>query len=314
MSQPPREPTGSPSGPALGPALGVALAAVDALLAEDPGARGIALFRPHDALEPAARALLGARRVALVTGFPRGDVGETDGPPGAFALGQALLAAGAQVVHVTDARNEPLLAALGATPLDVVDMPPGEPGNRERARDLIERLDVTHLVAIERPGRAADGTYRNMRGVDISARTSALDELFLAALEDGPWRRTTVCVGDGGNEVGMGVVAARVAETVAHGATIASIVGADHLVVAGVSNWGAYGLSAALSLLVGRDLLPSPEAAREHVARIVAAGSVDGVTGRAEVTVDGLPLERSLDLLAALRRVLRATWRREAPS
>ncbi len=63
-------------------------------------------------------------------------------------------------------------------------------------------------------------------------------------------------------------------------------------------------------MLLGRDLLPSPEAAREHVARIVARGSVDGVTGRAEVTVDGLPIERSLDLLRALRRVLHATWRR----
>lgn len=287
-----------------------ALRALDALLAEDPGARGIALFRPRDALGPAARALRGAGRVAIVTGFPRGEVGETDGPPGAFALGEALVAAGSPIVHVTDARNAPLLEALGAAPLEVEELPSGDPGNRERARRLLERLGATHLVAVERPGRAADGTYRNMRGVDISARTSALDELFLLAAEDGAWRRTTVCVGDGGNEVGMGVVAARVAATVAHGEVIASIVPADHLVVAGVSNWGAYGLVAALSLLLGRDLLPSPEAAREHVARIVARGSVDGVTGRAEVTVDGLPIERSLDLLRALRRVLHATWRR----
>lgn len=288
-----------------------ALRAIDALLAEDPGARGIARFRPHGALGPAARALGEARRVAIVTGFPRGDVGETDGPPGAFALGLALAARGAEVLHVTDARTAPLLVALGAAPLVTVDLPPRDPANRERARRLLDDLAPTHLVAVERPGRAADGTYRNMRGQDISTRTSALDELFLVAGEEGPWRCTTVCVGDGGNEVGMGVVAARVAEAVPHGDVIASVVPTDHLVVAGVSNWGAYGLVAALSLLAGRDLLPAPEAAREHVARIVAAGAVDGVTGLAEVTVDGLPIERSLDLLRALRRVLEATWRAE---
>lgn len=291
-----------------------ALRALDALLAEDPGGRGIARFRPRDALGPAAQALRQAARAAIVTGFPRGDVGETDGPPGALALGLALEAAGVPVVHVTDERDAPLLRALGAAPLEVACLPAGDAGNHERARRLLERLDATHLVSIERPGRAADGTYRNMRGLDISARTSALDELFLVAREEGPWRRRTVCVGDGGNEVGMGLVAARVAATVDHGQVIASIVPCDHLVVAGVSNWGAYGLVAALSLLAGRDLLPTPDDARAHVARIVAAGAVDGVTGRAEVTVDGLPIERTLDLLEALRRVLRATRRRGGAS
>lgn len=286
-----------------------ALSALDALLAEDPGARGIALFRPHGALGPAARALLGARRVAITTGFPRGEVGETDGPPGAHALGLALVATGSQIVHVTDARNAPLLTALDAGPLVVPDLPSCDPGNRARAERLLAELDASHLVSIERPGRAADGTYRNMRGLDISPRTSALDEPFLLAREPGPWRRTTVCVGDGGNEVGMGNVAAKVAEHVDHGAAIACVVGCDHLVVAGVSNWGAYGLVAALSLFTGRDLLPTPEAARRHVEQIVAAGSVDGVTGRAEVTVDGLHIDRSLELLAAMRKVLRAAAR-----
>ncbi|MBX3467200.1 MAG: DUF4392 domain-containing protein [Planctomycetes bacterium] len=281
-----------------------ALRALDALLAEDPGGRGIARFRPHDALGGAARALREARAVAITTGFPRGDVGETDGPPGAFALGQALAALGARVVHLTDARCAPLLVALGAAPLEVADPAPGD---RRAAEALLARLDVTHLVSIERPGRAADGTYRNMRGLDISTRTAALDEPFLLALEPGPWRRTTVCVGDGGNEVGMGNVRAGVVDAVAHGEAIASVVGADHLVVAGVSNWGAYGLIAALSLLTGRDLLPAPDDARAHVGAIVAAGAVDGVTGLPAPTVDGLPLERTLDLLAAMRRVLRAT-------
>jgi hypothetical protein len=281
--------------------LAIALRAVDALLAEDPGARGIARFRPHDALGPAARALAISRRIIIITGFPRGEVGETDGPPGAVGLGLALAALGAEVIHITDTRNAPLLRALAA-PVEVADPPCGDARARAWAEAALRRIAPDCLVTIERPGRAADGTYRNMRGLDISARTAALDELLLVP---GPW--TTVAVGDGGNEAGMGRVAARVAETVAHGDVIASIVPAEHLVVAGVSNWGAYGLVAALSLLEGRDLLPTPELARAHVEKIVAAGSVDGVTGKAEVTVDGLPIERTLDLLVALRKIMSMT-------
>ena len=37
---------------------------------------------------------------------------------------------------------------------------------------------------------------------------------------------------------------------------------------------------------------------------IVALGAVDGVTARNEATVDGLPLEASLALLAELRALL----------
>ena len=73
--------------------------------------------------------------------------------------------------------------------------------------DMIElwrQLGVTHAVSIERCGRSADGAPRNMRGEDISAFTTPLDDLFLA----GPWQR--IAIGDGGNEIGMGSVPASV--------------------------------------------------------------------------------------------------------
>src|SRR2546425_10429071 len=85
-------------------------------------------------------------------------------------------------------------------------------------------------------------------------------------------------------------------------ARIASVVGVDHLVVAGVSNWGGYGVVAALSRLAGRDLLHTPELERRLVEACVAAGASAGVTPRRDATADGMPIEAH------------AAGRRRAPS
>lgn len=51
-----------------------------------------------------------------------------------------------------------------------------------------------HLVAIERSGRAADGNYYNMRGVNIKSLVDPIDDLFVAAANipgistTGSWR------------------------------------------------------------------------------------------------------------------------------
>jgi len=39
------------------------------------------------------------------------------------------------------------------------------------------------LVAIERSGRAADGNYYNMRGVNIKHLVDPIDDLFVAAMD-----------------------------------------------------------------------------------------------------------------------------------
>jgi hypothetical protein len=170
-------------------------------------------------------------------------------------------------------------------------------GAHETARRLLAEYRPTHLVAIERPGRARDGEYRSARGRSLTEWNGALDELFLAA----PARMVTVGVGDGGNEVGMGTVRARVARAGGVFARIASVVKVKHLVVAGVSNWGAYGIVAELGRLTGRALLHTSEEEQAMVQACVDAGAVDGLTHRPEPTVDGLPLPVHIGMLELLR-------------
>ena len=265
------------------------ITSIENLIASDPGGRNIFGLVITDQLRLAAQSLRLAKRVGIVSGFyiPQANAGETDGPPGAKAIGDALRALGIEVDYITDHWCAPLFRALDIEPMI-------EP------QAYVTRANPTHLVSVERPGRGRDGRFRNMRGIDISATTFPLDDLFLDATRKG---LTTIGVGDGGNEIGMGKVFAEALSAIDHGQDIASTVATDFCIAAGVSNWGAYGLAGALSVLSGRDLLPTAEDCMRAIDRVVRiGGAVDGVTHRREPTVDGLDLAVSIRMLENIRR------------
>lgn len=169
--------------------------------------------------------------------------------------------------------------------------------SRDLARAIISNRQVSAVVAIERCGRTQSGRYRNMLGKDISPWTAQIDDLFTHP------GVVTVGVGDGGNEIGMGLLAQQIQSELGIADPVETK--ADHLVLATVSNWGAYGIVARLSAMAGLDLLPA--AGEEEIALqiITSQGAIDGLTRRAEPSVDGFSSEISADLIAALRRELR---------
>jgi Domain of unknown function (DUF4392) len=281
-----------------------ALDPIETLCALDAGGRGIGRLVRPGMLAAAAASLADARRVALVTGFvPRPTWGaETDGPSGTVVLGRGLRQCGAEVHYLADPPVLPLLEAclkaLGE-PLDLIALPAAPAPALAEARRALAKLSPTHLIAVERPGRAADGDYYNARGISVAGLNAPLDGLFHGRKRG----VTTVGVGDGGNEIGMGRVRGRVVRDVANGAKIASVVRTDYLVVAGTSNWGAWGLTAHLGLATGRDLLHTAEEEARLTRAMVAAGGVDGLTGEATPSVDNLPVtlhQRFLDTLREL--------------
>jgi hypothetical protein len=273
---------------------------IDQLLALDPGQRGIARFFVRGGAGAAARSLSRGQRTVLTTGFAVAPgQPETDGPPGAAVLGRALRLLGHKVTYVTDDVTVPaleaVLDALGETTAVLVFE--GLPDAAAAARRVLESESPTHLVSVERPGRTRDGDYRNARGVSVKPWNLPLDALFLAA----PRRVATVGIGDGGNEIGMGNVRTRILRTRALPHAITSVVKVRHLVVAGTSNWGAWGVVAELSRLARRPLLHSADEERRMVEACVAAGAVDGISRRREATVDGLPLAAHIGMLELLR-------------
>ncbi|MBV9200145.1 MAG: DUF4392 domain-containing protein, partial [Alphaproteobacteria bacterium] len=220
---------------------------IERLIQVDVGRHVTALFEAaRGGLRNAASALATAPlvRVGLITGFyvPLGSppAAETDGPVGAALLAKGFAEIDISCRLATDepCRNACTAALAGAGAKNV----PVDATDPVATIAAWRRCGITHAISIERCGRSADGTPRNMRGLDISSYTAPLDELFTA----GPWE--TIAIGDGGNEIGMGSLPRElIAQHVDHGEIIACTTPARHLIVAGVSNWGAYGLLGALA-------------------------------------------------------------------
>jgi hypothetical protein len=253
--------------------------------------RGISALRPYmppDFCDRAASSILDHPGTALITtGFyiPSAGATETDGPPGAVAIGRALSSLGFRVMYVSDTHTVSLLRGL-ADGAEVFEFPiVGHEASREHAADLLRATAPTVLVATERCGLTDEGIYCNMRGADVSAYHAKVDYLFA----DHP---CSIGIGDGGNEIGMGNLAPVIPlVTAIAGRPCATKT--TRLVVASVSNWGAWGLVAALSRLRRRNLLLTVDEARDLLARAVALGAVDGVTGRRSGSVDGFPAEEN---------------------
>jgi hypothetical protein len=288
---------------------------IERLIQVDVGRHVTALFEAaRGGLWSAASALMAARfaRVGLITGFyvPLGSppAAETDGPVGAALLAKGLEAVGIRCRLATDepCHNACAAALAGAgaalVPVDAID------GAATIA--AWRHAGITHAISIERCGRSADGTPRNMRGLDISSYTAPLDELFTA----GPWE--TIAIGDGGNEIGMGSLPRElIAQYVDHGEMIACVTPARHLIVAGVSNWGAYALLGALAALRPewreRLLVCLDEKLDQAVleATVNNGPAVDGVSRLRNMTVDNLDMAVHHGKLREIRALVQAQYR-----
>jgi hypothetical protein len=271
--------------------------------------------------------------VGVVTGFwiPSAKMGETDGPLGAVYLMRTLGRMGIPTCTLTD----PFCSLAMHAGLRAAGEPAGSGGVRELPVEAVRQppATMTHLIALERVGpshtpesiRAQPGATEatvqafraevpnahhdrchTMRAVDITEQMRPAAWLF-----ERPSRPpVTIGIGDGGNEIGMGKVPWEVIrKNIPGGARIACRVATDHLIVAGVSNWGAYALAAGVALLRGYtppDDWFDPQHERAILSFMVEHGPlVDGVTGQRWPRVDGLPFEEYAAVLEGIGEVVR---------
>ena len=272
----------------------------DIILDQDKrGMLALRTYLPDDYCSQAAQFIIdNPGGVIIVTGFYVVMAGkpETDGPPGAIAIGEALKTLGRTVTYVSDEYTTPVLRRY-ANRSEVIDFPiDGVDNSKGHAKAILERVKPSLLISIERCGRTRDDTYLNMRYVDISPHTARLDYLFDSDIP-------SVGIGDGGNEIGMGNLA-EVIPTIDSLPDYPAVNQVDRLVIASVSNWGGYGLVAALSQISGQKLLPSVESETAMLHGMIEAGVVDGTTGEAVPTVDNFSAEENGALLARLHRVV----------
>lgn len=227
--------------------------------------------------------------------------GETDGPLGAVALARAIVeCTDAPVILLAEEVVVPILfAACNAAGLNVRDasalplprsvavqsFPIDEAEARDAAAQMI--AGAAAVVTVEKIGRCRGGGYRTGSGTDVTASLAKVDILVDTANASGV---LTIGIGDLGNEIGMASIAETVLEVIRTGVgeTIVSEVPTDHLIVAGCSNWGAYGMVAAIAAQTGTpSALHSGDLERYMLEAICAAGAVDGFTVGPTREVDG---------------------------
>lgn len=257
--------------------------------------RGMDVLRPYMPkafCEEAVEALLNLPHgvIFLTTGFYVAGYAETDGPLGTEVLAQALKKLGYQPVIVTDALCkdyfEPMRLEVEYVPFDA---------DASFYQDLLLKRDPVGLISIERCGINSKNDYANMRGVSIRENTATIDQLFSLAHKKG---LPTWGVGDGGNEIGMGNLKDVISKKLS---LVPCVNKVDHLVIATVSNWGAFGMTAYLEKLTGVHVFPSYENMHKYLEQTVAIGSIDGVNKVHVCTVDGYPAEIEEEIVNALQ-------------
>lgn len=257
--------------------------------------RGMTVLRScmsRDYCRQAARRILELEKgtILLTTGFYVAGHAETDGPLGTVVLAKALEKQGFYPVIITD---EFCRGFFEAADLEVcyVDVEDGA----EKYEALLEKFAPTALISIERCGRNVKNDYANMRGVSIKEYTARTDWLFIQARKQGI---PTFGVGDGGNEIGMGNLKEVISGKLE---LVPCKVKVDTLVIATVSNWGAYAIAAYIQKMTGTKVLPGFSEIKEYLSLIVNMGSVDGVTKEQTLSVDGFSLDVEKEILDGLK-------------
>ncbi|KAM4540716.1 D-glutamate cyclase, mitochondrial isoform 2-T2 [Fundulus diaphanus] len=287
---------------------------LERIIGDDPGQRGIRALFVQDELLHACLALSHSSSVAITTGFPthymHSPPDETDGPPGAIAIATMLLSLGKQVTLLTDSRAVDMNRALvdeavrkgvlkAAIPLVTFE----DRGPDSALHFLCHHGDPSkprfdHLVAIERSGRAQDGNYYNMRGVNIKHLVDPIDDLFVAA-QTIPGITTTGVSNWGGYALACGLYLLHTC--LSHQRYLRKGLGPEPL----VSNQ---------QLQDWRSNLPSVQKEELFLATLLRFGIRSGKTGNLAMEVDGLTFHPThSDMISRLLEVTLGSTEQNPP-
>lgn len=283
-----------------------------------------------------AQAVRPADVVVLVTGAlgaPFG-TGETDGPIGTAALARALslVMKARPLVLTMPSMIDMVAATLRAATLNVISpshlgevdesmrgfvavgsFPIEDSVAQSEARRLIDEFAPRTVIAVEVTGPNDKGVYHNY-GRDFSPHIMKAGRLFEVAKDRDI---LTIGVGDRGNEIGFGAPELNKAARRTHpygttcrcpcGVGAADVTPVDVTVVATVSNWGAYGIEAALSaVLRSREAMHDGTIERRMLDACSRSGGVDGLSQTPEYLVDGLSEGIQVGIVEMLRAIVAA--------
>jgi hypothetical protein len=113
-------------------------------------------------------------------------------------------------------------------------------------------------------------------------------------------------VGDHGNEIGFGAIYDTVVETVEKADVMAAVTPTDIVFPVMMSNWGCYGIEAALAFLLKRaELMHTPDQEERMLRDCLNAGGLEAAYCSTQFLVDGLEGEASMAVVQLLGSIVR---------
>jgi hypothetical protein len=254
--------------------------------------------------------------------------GETDGPMGAAALGN-ILSKGLSLkpIFITEELNiEPIRASCESLGLKIEDFeifrknertgfiqnfPYNEREAIECAGEILDKYQPSMIITLEKLSPNEKGVIHTVRGFDHTYSHAKVHHLINRAMKR---KILTIGIGDGGNEIGFGVINKEVKDIVIPfgkkcqcpcQAGIAATTKTDFLIVAAVSNWGAYGLEACLAgLLKNTNLLHSSNEEKKMLEACYKAGGTDALYLEQMPRVDGISSQVNQAVITILKEII----------
>lgn len=262
--------------------------------------------------------------VFVVTGAgyaPGMPTGESDGPPGAASIARVLYKGlGAVPVFVCEAKHAgPIKASSEAATLmirpeaaarkgfgaAVETAPDDQSAVAAWAKQIHERWQPKAIISVERLGPAPDGIVYNATAIPKGPETGIIDiaEVFYEAERRGAF---SVGLGDHGNEMGFGRIRDAVARIMPKGEILATVVKTDVVIPCLMSNWGAYGVEAALAFLLKTPELMHGWKMEERIIRqCLDAGGLEAMWCSTDFIVDSADGESSMAVVQLLNNMVR---------
>lgn len=165
------------------------------------------------------------------------------------------------------------------------------------------------VISVETPGANQFGYYHNAVGMDVTELEAKTDVLWNMLRSRGV---LNIAIGDLGNEIGMGTIAAHIRQFIPYtdarechcrcGGGILSVTEADFLITATCSDWGCYGMIAAIAYLKKDMEILHREEMEAEVMRVASRSGIIDMTGSLLPGIDGFNTRMNTGIVGLMRQ------------
>lgn len=180
---------------------------------------------------------------------------------------------------------------------------------RTASAEILSFVTPSAVVSIETSGANALGVYHNAVGLDLSDLQAKSDFLWNELRERGV---LNIAIGDLGNEIGMGTISEHIKRYVPFtapgeckcgcGGGILAATRADNIITATCSDWGCYGLIAALAYLCRNIEVLHREEMEAEMMRVASRSGFIDMTGSLIPGIDGFDTHMNVGIVSLMRQ------------